>query len=90
MNEMVNQLTFRRLFEGITLTPDQETAAREVFSKAQQDMRMPLPRPETILRFNRVSGMVSMQAESVAALSALVNSDADRAKLQSRIVINEP
>ena len=87
---MVNQLTFRRLFEGITLTPEQETAAREVLSKAQQDMRMPRPRPETILRFNRVSGMVSMQAESVAALSALVNSDADRAKLQSRIVINEP
>ena len=90
INEMVNQLTIRRLFEGITLTPEQEAAAREVFSKAQQDMRMPLPRPETILRFNRVSGMVSMQAESVAALSALVNSDADRTKLQSRIVINEP
>jgi hypothetical protein len=90
MNEMVNQLTFRRLFEGIALTPDQESAAREVLSKAQQDMRMPRPRPETILRFNRVSGMVSMQAESVAALSALVNSDADRTKLQSRIVINEP
>ena len=84
------ELTFRRLFEGITLTPDQEAAARDVLRKAQQDMRMPRPQPETILRFNRVSGMVSMKAESVAILTMLVNSDADRAKLQSRIVINEP
>jgi hypothetical protein len=84
LDSLMTTMTFNRLFDGITLTPDQASRARELIAQAQRDMggnrRSPPPR----LRMNP-SGIVSMPATSADALAALVANEADRAKLQSRI-----
>lgn len=86
MTRVSNEATLRRLFADISLTPDQETRARELIASHQQDVQTQRPpRPEVILRVNPNSGAISMQAEGVNELLALVASEADRAKVQSRV-----
>jgi hypothetical protein len=96
--EVVDQ-TFRRLFDGIALTPAQETAARTIITTAvteQTAIRPPAPRP-TILRETPLTGIgsstavVVMSEEGRASILALVGSDADRATVDSRIgIANRP
>ncbi|MGH7459521.1 MAG: hypothetical protein ACREMA_00655, partial [Longimicrobiales bacterium] len=85
MSNVVNNLTFRQLFEGIQLTPQQEARARELITNNQQEVRAQRVRPAGILRLNPATGVVSMEADGGAQLLALVSSEADRAKLESRI-----
>ena len=86
--ELLADATFHRLLDGLTLTPQQEATARAVIAKAQTDLQalVPPPRPiQVMMRFD--SRAVMMQAESESAFLALLTNDADRATLQSRIVV---
>ncbi len=80
-------MTFQHLFEGITLTTDQEAKARELIRNTQLESRPPALPFVSVLRLNRATGNVVMQAESAAELSALLSNESDRATLQSRILI---
>jgi hypothetical protein len=90
MVAQANDATYRRLFDGIQLTADQEATARAIITRSQPQLGAQRPRPQTILRLNRGTGMVTMQSDKASELIALVPSEADRAILQSRIVINQP
>lgn len=86
MNAMMSDATFRRLFDGISLTDDQQSAARALISSTQSAISAQRRRPEpVVLRVNPVTGRVAMQAESAEALIALASNDADRATIRSRL-----
>lgn len=78
--------TYRRLFEGITLTPEQEASARALIARTQLQMRPRTTQRDVKLRINPRSGLVSIRAPNDSLLIALVSNDDDRAKLLSRIV----
>ena len=82
-------MTFQRLFNEMALTEAQATEARALIRKTQQEIQAMQPRTPVParLRFNRRSGVVSMDAESAAALLALVANEEQRATLESRIVV---
>jgi hypothetical protein len=83
--------TFHRLFDGITLSTEQEATARDLITRTQQDLQaITLPPPPQHLVWRPVIGVVVMQAESESALAALLTNDADRATLQSRISVAAP
>lgn len=88
MEKTVADVMYNRLFAGITLSADQEAAARQMIEGTQAQTRRPLGSfmPTTHLRVNTVRGIVMMQQSSAEALLALVANDADRDKLQARIV----
>jgi hypothetical protein len=80
--------TFRRLLDGIALTPEQEASARDVIEQTQRALLRVLPVLEPVrLTMFSASAPVVMQAESESALVALVGTEADRQTLQSRIVV---
>jgi beta-lactamase regulating signal transducer with metallopeptidase domain len=82
------ELMFRRFFDGISLTPHQESDARVIIGKMQADMRALNPIvPPTIIARRPYSNMVTMSPETAAAFASLLSNDADRATLQSHIVI---
>ena len=89
MLEMMTAMTFQRLFNEMALTETQATEARALIRKTQQEIQAMQPRtPVPVrLRFNRRSGVVSMDAGSAAALLALVANEEERATLESRIMI---
>ncbi|MEX2284256.1 MAG: M56 family metallopeptidase [Gemmatimonadota bacterium] len=90
-NTMLVEAVYNRFFNGMSLTPEQEAAARDLITRTQVETTAQRPQIQPVaLRLNRRTGMVSMQAESAAELLALVSNEADRATLQSRIVINQP
>ncbi|MDB4915530.1 MAG: peptidase BlaR1 [Gemmatimonadetes bacterium] len=77
---------FRRLFENIVLTTEQEMLARETIMRSQQSLVRTIQPPQPVrLAVNGGGGFVLMQAESESALAALLESDVDREVLQSRI-----
>jgi len=87
MNAMMSDLTFRRLFNGISLTADQESAARLLITSTQNAIAAGRPRLErAVLKVNPITGVVAMRAESAEALVALASNDADRATVRSRIM----
>jgi hypothetical protein len=86
VNNIMVEMTYRRLFRGISLTADQEARARDLISSTQPQVRPNVFPLKTVLRMNPRNGLVSMSAENAAALSALLTSDADRATLLARIV----
>lgn len=86
LTALMAEATFHRLFDGISLTADQAASARALITKTQQETQAWRTRPEVLLRMNWATGTVSMRAASASALMELVSNDADRAKLQSRIV----
>jgi beta-lactamase regulating signal transducer with metallopeptidase domain len=87
LGSIMADLTFHRLFDGIQLTADQESTARALIVRTQQQTGPQGPRPPLLLRMNPFSGAVSMQPASASALIALLPNAADRDRLQSRIVI---
>ena len=80
---------FHRYFDGITLTPQQESDARTILSKWMADQRAvnPTPAPAIILR-PPFSNKVIMSQESAAAFASFLTNDADRATLQSHITVD--
>jgi len=87
MNTLISDLTFHRLFDGISLAPAQESAARSLIVSTQNAIAAGRPKLESaVLRVNPVTGLVAMRAESASALVALASNDADRATVRSRIV----
>jgi hypothetical protein len=86
VNNLLVDMMFRRYFEGITLTAEQETAARALIAQTQEQIRVQNQPPVPVLRVDNRSGLVTMSEASAAELSALLSSDADRATLQARIV----
>ncbi len=82
----VSDVVFRRYFDGIELTPQQEGDARTILTKMQADMRaVNPPVPPTIIARPPFSNQVVMSPESAAAFASLLSNDADRATLQSHI-----
>ncbi len=82
------ELAFRRFFDGIPLTPQQQSDARVIIAKMQADIRATNPPiPGTIIARRGFSNLVTMSPESAAALASLLSDDGDRATLQSHIVI---
>jgi hypothetical protein len=78
---------FQRLFDGITLTPDQETRAREAIARQQTDQRALVPPPlPALVAMRPTDGKIFLEARSDSALMSLLTSDADRQKLRDRIV----
>ncbi len=84
------EFTLRRLFEGIALSAEQEASARALITKTQEEVQAERPRPDVRLRLNLNSGLVAMPAASAGDLLALVSNEADRAKLQARILFMNP
>jgi hypothetical protein len=84
------EFTFRRLFEGIALSAEQEASARALITKTQEEVQAERPRSDVRLRLNLNSGLVAMPAASAGDLLALVSNEVDRAKLQARILFMNP
>ena len=84
VRQLMSELTFKRLFDGITLSPAQESAARAIVTEAQGALTPPPP-PRPSLRFNPRMGRVTMRQASADALVALVGSEADQEKVRGRI-----
>lgn len=82
------ELNYRMLFDGISLSPDDEAQARKMLGDAQVEMGSlePTYRPGIRLRVNRARGIAQVVAGADSALLELVPNDADRAKLRSRLV----
>ena len=77
------------LFQGITLSTDEESLARKIIVDAQEAMQALMPEPPlTELRL-LASGLVVMRPESWSAFTSLVPNDADRALLEGRIVVEQ-
>lgn len=90
----VAEQTLHRLFDGITLTSDQEKTAFTIIALAveEEDDLHPLVPPPRLALLREVplnplggSAVVVMSEESRSAILALVGSDADRATVDSRI-----
>ena len=82
------RMTFQRLFEGIALTDDQKAAAMDIIRAAEQEARTSAPPPRLVrLRIAPVPSVVTMNGAGFEELKAILSSDADRATLQSRIIV---
>jgi hypothetical protein len=79
------EATFNRLFNGITLTPDQESTARAAIVRAQEGIVSLTPQRYVRVAMGRGGPIVVLQAQSDSALAALLDNDGDRAMLRSRI-----
>lgn len=78
-------LTMRQIFAGITLTSEQETNAGAIIQRYEQEIQA-LRQPVLVYLRVNARGLVAMPQARAAELMALVSSDADRARLESRIV----
>jgi hypothetical protein len=82
------QITFRRLFQDIALTADQEARALEIIRAAEEEARTVAPPPRMVrLRIAPVPGVVTLHDAGMAELMAILSSDTERATLQSRIIV---
>lgn len=78
----------RRLFNGVSLSTEQESGARTIITKMQADMRALGPAvPQTIFAVRPFTNDIVMSPESAEALAAILTNDGDRAILRSRIII---
>jgi beta-lactamase regulating signal transducer with metallopeptidase domain len=89
MNAGNVEMNYRRLFDGIALSPDDEAQARKILGDAQQEMGnlAPTYRPGIRLRINRNRGIAQIVAGADSSLLELVPNEADRAKLRARLVV---
>jgi beta-lactamase regulating signal transducer with metallopeptidase domain len=79
--------SYRRLFDGISLAPDDAMSARRILDDARSQMAAATPRfaPATRLRLNPGRGVVRVVAGADSALVNLV-ADKDRATVRARII----
>lgn len=89
MNAGNVEMNYRRLFDGIALSPDDEAQARKILGGAQQEMGnvAPMYRPGIRLRINRNRGIAQIVAGADTTLLELVPNETDRAKLRSRLMV---
>lgn len=88
----VADVAYTRLFEGIVLTPDQETRARGAILRLETERRAAQPQPtRQLVGFAPVNGAIGvlMEAKTDSALMSLLGNDADKQKLRARM-INPP
>jgi len=96
MNRMADleaKLGYARLFDGITLSPDDEQTARKMLVEAQQEMSAipkPTSRPVTRLRGVRERGVALVSPGADAALIDLASTQADRERVRARIRAAQP
>jgi beta-lactamase regulating signal transducer with metallopeptidase domain len=84
---LIDDVQFRMLFGGITVTPEQEAAAKAALSAYRQKIIATMPAPLPFqLRLQGPSNVV-MSPEGRTALLAILSSDADRTVVDSRIVV---
>jgi beta-lactamase regulating signal transducer with metallopeptidase domain len=84
----VTDAVFQRLFDGIGLTPEQETRAREAIARMQTDQRALVlpPALPALVALRPADGKIFLEARADSSLMSLLTSDADRQKLRDRIV----
>jgi hypothetical protein len=88
LDSRVADNTFTRLLDGMQLTADQESNARQLIIAAQNAARALTPPMRVArLRLGPIPNLVAMASAGAAEILALVSNDADRATLLSRIVI---
>jgi hypothetical protein len=86
--DLVSQMTFKLLFDGITLTPEQEANAREIIRAAENEAHSLVLPPRLVrLRLAPVPGVVTLGGAGAEELKAILSNDADRATLQTRIIV---
>jgi beta-lactamase regulating signal transducer with metallopeptidase domain len=78
---------YSRLFSGIALSPNDEGAAHTIIADAQREIQSLIPEPPMVQLRLFPTGGVLMSPEAKSALSALLTNDADRAVLESRIMV---
>ncbi|HEY4215779.1 MAG TPA: M56 family metallopeptidase [Gemmatimonadaceae bacterium] len=83
------EMQFNRLFDGITLTPEQAARARMTIGIALQAMQRLAPRPATYIE-PQASGLIAVQPDGATALLSILPNEADRQVLQTRIVVAVP
>jgi hypothetical protein len=85
-SEVVIDAMYHRLFDGITMSPDNEAAAHGIIQTAQTELAALLPPPQPPrLQLRPQLGVVVMRPDGESALESLLTSDADRATLRARI-----
>ncbi|HKS07682.1 MAG TPA: M56 family metallopeptidase [Gemmatimonadaceae bacterium] len=85
--QMQIEAAYSRLFAGITLTPDQEAAARTAIAKQLVDQRNAVaPRPRQVIGVPAFDSTVVIDARGDSALMMLITNDSDKQKLRGRIV----
>jgi beta-lactamase regulating signal transducer with metallopeptidase domain len=87
VSTVVDDVLFAMLFNGIPLSPEQDTAAKSALRTYRGKIVATIPELGPLqLRLQGTSG-VAMNSESRAALLAILSNDADRAVVDSRITV---
>jgi hypothetical protein len=82
-----DDVLFNLLFNGIPLSVDQESTAKALLTTYRQKVAATVPEPMPFqLRLQGTAGAV-MQPQTREALLAILSNDADRAVVDSRIVV---
>lgn len=79
--------TFHRLFDGMTLTTEQENAARAALAQSQKDISTP---PPALIRVSLQTKTVIVATPADSALTAIVSSTSDKSKVRSRLATIPP
>jgi len=83
----IDDVLFGILLNGISLTPEQDAAAHSILKTHRQKIVSALPEPMPFQLRLQGTADVLMRPESRAALLAILSSEADRAVVDSRIVV---
>lgn len=78
--ELDGDETFRRLFDGIALSADQEASARATLTETQ----------EALDTLDPPQGRPPILSQTELALAALITNDANRRTVQARIIAMDP
>ena len=81
------EATFHRLFDGITLTAEQELAARATLAQVQKEISVT---PPAIIRVNFQTRLVTVTTPADSALLAIVPNPEDKSKVRSRLATIPP
>ena len=87
ISNVIDDVVFGLLFNGISLSAEQDASARSILSSYRQKITATIPDPLPFqLRLQGTDNVV-MRPESRAALLAILSNDADRDAVSSRIVV---
>jgi beta-lactamase regulating signal transducer with metallopeptidase domain len=85
--QVIDDVMFGILFNGISLSTDQEAAARSTLKTYREKIAQSIPEPTPFLLRLQGATSVVMRPESRDALMAILSNDADREVVGSRIVV---